>query len=132
VPEFYETWINSNTLPKRMAFTDMMLSTGFSAGTGTAIKIDPTILAKKCASPTDPYALTDYFIKMLLGLGLSTTKKASLVSATLLSGQSSPSYWSGAWSAYIANPNTANTNTVKTRLNSLLLELTRMAEHQLC
>ena len=132
VPEFYEAWINSTTLPKRMSFIDMMLSSGFSAGTGTAIKIDPTILAKQCSAPGDPNQLIDYFVEMLLGLDLSANKKSSLIGSTLLSGQTSQNYWTIAWSDYIANPNTTNTNIVKTRLVSLLLELTHLAEHHLC
>lgn len=131
-PEYYETWINSTTLPRRLIFTDMMLGSGFSYGTGTAIKVDPMEFAKKFYSPGDPNLLIDYFCSLLLGLPISSQNKISLKQSTLLSGQTSDYYWTNAWSAYIGNPNTANTNIVKSRLNGLLIELTRLPEHQLC
>ncbi len=132
VPEFYETWINSTTLPKRMIFTDMMMGSGFSYGTGTAIKVDPMHFAKKFYSPGDPNLLIDFFCDLLLGLPIAGQMKINLKQSTLLSGQTSDYYWTNAWAAYIGNPNTANTNIVKSRLNSLLIELTRLPEHQLC
>lgn len=131
-PDYYENWINSTNMPRRMQFMDMMLNSGFSAGTGTAIKIDPMHLAKKYFSAGDPNMLIDFFVDLLLGLGLSKTLKDSYKTSTLLSGQSTDYYWSSAWGAYMSNPNTTNTNTVKTRLVSLLTELTHMAEHNLC
>lgn len=131
-PDYYEKWINSTTMPRRMQFMDMMLGSGFSAGTGTAIKIDPMHLAKKFYSPGDPNLLVTFFCDLLLGIGISQTMKDNLKTITLLSGQSQDYYWTNAWSAYISNPNTTNTNTVKTRLVSLLTELTHLAEHNLC
>ena len=131
VPEFYEAWINSNTLPKRMAFGDMMLSSGFNAGTGTAIKIDILAFTKTCPDADDPDLLVDYFVKLLFGIGVSSTKKAAYKSI-LLSGQAANYYWTIAWSDYLNTPNATNTGIVKTRLTSLVTEMLRMAEHQLC
>lgn len=130
VPEFYEVWINSNTLPKRMLFTDMMLSTGFTNGSGATIKINVIAFAQTCPNVSDPDLLVDYFVELLLGLGLSAAKKASL-KAILLSNQTSNYYWTQAWNDYIATANTTNTNIVRSRLASLLLDITRLAEHQL-
>lgn len=131
-PEYYEIWINSTTLPKRMQFMDMMLNSGFSSGTGTAIKFDVLNFAKLFYSPGDPNLLVDFCVDMLLGLPLSTSKKSDLKIATLLSGQTNDSYWVSAWTNYITNPNTTNTNIVKTRLTSLLTELSHLAEYHLC
>lgn len=131
-PEYYEVWINSNTLPKRMQFMDMMLNSGFSAGTGTAVKFDVLNFAKLFYSPGDPNLLIDFCVDVLFGLDISATKKTDLKINTLLSGQTTDSYWIVAWSNYISNPNTINTNTVKTRLTSLLTELSHMAEYHLC
>lgn len=131
-PTYYQAWINSATMPRRMQFMDMMLGSGFSAGTGTAIKIDPMHLAKKFYSPAEPNLLIDFYVDLLLGIGLSKTLKDYYKQGTLLSGQTSDHYWSSAWSAYDSNPNTTNTNTVKSRLSSLLIELTHLAEHNLC
>lgn len=131
-PDFYETWINSNTLPKRMSFADMMLNSGFSAGTGTAIKIDVIEFAKQCPNVGDPNALVDFIVKYCLGLPLSTNTKKAIKESELLSGQTSDYYWTVAWTNYVSNPNTANTNTVKSRLISTIFEIIRLPESQLC
>lgn len=130
-PDFYELWINSNTLPKRLAFGDLMLGNGFTAGTGTSIKIDVLNFAQQAASPDDPDLLVDFCTNLLLGINVSATKKAEYKSI-LLSGQTSNYYWTQAWNNYISNPTTTNTNIVKTRLTTMLIEILRMAEHQLC
>lgn len=131
-PDYYETWINSNTLPKRMSFADMMLNSGFSAGTGTVIKINPIEFAKLCPNVGDPNALIDFCVQYLLGLGLTASTKNAIKVAELLSGQTSDYYWTTAWTNYVSNPNTTNTNTVTTRLKSMLSELLRLPEHHLC
>jgi hypothetical protein len=113
-----------------MLFTDMMLGTGFTAGSGTSIKINPISFAQTCPNVSDPDMLIDYIVELILGLGLSTTKKTSL-KAILLSNQAQNYYWTQAWTDYVNNPNTTNTNIVKSRLTSLLVEITRLAEHQL-
>jgi hypothetical protein len=129
-PQYYELWINSNTFPKRLQFADMMVSSGFSAGTGTAIKIDVLAFANGCADVSDPDKLVIYCCEMLLGLDISATHKDNLKSI-LLSGQTSNYYWTQAWQTYIATPNTTNTNIVKTRLSSLLKEILHLPEHHL-
>lgn len=131
VPEFHELWINSNTLPKRMVFSDMMLNSGFTAGSGTTIKIDYLNFVLQIPNADDPVILVDYLCNLLLGISISQTKKDALRVNNLLSGQTSNYYWTNAWTAYVANPNTANTNIVKPRLLGLLLELTRLPEFQL-
>lgn len=131
VPEFHEIWINSNTLPKRMIFSDMMLNSGFTASSGTTIKIDYLNFVSQIPNADDPVILIDYLCNLLLGISLSQTKKDSLRVNHLLSGQTSNYYWTNAWTAYIANPNTANTNIVKPRLLGLFLDLTRLPEFQL-
>jgi uncharacterized protein (DUF1800 family) len=130
-PQFYELWINSNTFPKRLAFADMMLANGFTAGTGSAIKVDVLAFANGYINADNPDQLIQYCCDMLLGLDISASHKYSLKVATLLSGQTSNYYWTQAWQAYKSTPNTTNTNTVKTRLTSLIKELLHLPEHHL-
>jgi hypothetical protein len=111
---------------------DMLINSGFSAGTGTVIKIDPIKFAKLCPSVGDPNLLVDFTNDMLLGIGLAQTTKDAIKTGTLLSGQSSDYYWTNAWSNYVSNPNTSNTNIVKSRLTSMLIEMTRLSEYHLC
>lgn len=130
-PQYHEIWINSNTFPKRLQYIDMMTGSGFTAGTGTAIKLD--VLAFTAAYPyaDNPDQLIQYFCDLLLGVDISQTHKDTLKTSILLSGQTSNYYWTQAWQAYQMTPNTANTNTVKTRLSSLLKELMHLPEHHL-
>lgn len=130
-PQFYELWINSNTYPHRLEVVDMMLGSGFSAGTGTAIKIDVLAWANAFPNVTDPNALVQYCCDLLLGVDISATDKTTLKQSILLSGQTSDYYWTQAWQTYKATPNTTNTNIVKTRITSLLTTIMHLPEHQL-
>lgn len=131
-PDYYEIWINSNTLPRRMQYMDMLINSGFTAGTGTTIKIDVINYAKQCPNVADPNVLVDFTVDLFLGIGLMQSTKDSIKTGTLLSGQSSDYYWTTAWSNYASNPTPSNTSIVKTRLTSMIIEVTRLAEHHLC
>jgi uncharacterized protein (DUF1800 family) len=130
-PQYYELWINSNTFPKRLQFADMMLTTGFKAGTGSTIIIDVIAFADAYQYVDDPDLLMQYCSDMLLGIDISQTHKDSLKVSILLSGQTSNYYWTQAWQAYKTTPNTTNTNIVKSRLVSLFTELMHLPEHHL-
>jgi len=79
----------------------------------------------------EPDLLIDIIIQYLLPVDLPAAYKTDTKVQTLLAGQVTNSYWTTAWNNYVANPTTANTNTVKTRLNSLLTTLLQLAEYQL-
>ena len=118
-----------NTLPKRLIFTDTLLTNGINAG-NTNIKLDAIAFSKQCSKPEDPDVLIDFFVELLLALPLSAAKKTSLKSI-LLSNQASNSYWTIAWTNYIGSQTSADESILRGRLNSVLLEITRLAEHQL-
>ena len=130
-PQFYEIWINSDTLPKRNQFTDVMANTGYTRN-GKTIKIDFIAFAKTLPNPGDPNQLINDSLTYLYRLPLSQTSKNQLKTDLLLSGQTQDYYWTDAWSAYIANPNDmTNATIVRTRLRDLYLYLMRLAEYQL-
>ncbi len=130
-PQFYEIWINSDTLPKRNQFSDTMANSGFTRN-GKTIKIDFIAFAKTLPNPGDPNELINDSITYLLRLPLSQTSKNQLKTDILLSGQTHDHYWTDAWVAYNLNPNdTANANIVKNRLRDLYQYLMRLAEYQL-
>jgi len=130
-PAYYEIWINSSTFPLRMEFTDMMLSSGFNAGTGTTLSIDIPGFTQQYADAADPDMLVDYFASLFSGIDISPGEHDNLKNI-LLSGQTSNAYWTAAWEDYIANPNTENTSIIYSRLSSLLTTMLRLPEHQLC
>ena len=130
-PQFYEIWINSDTLPKRNQFSDTMANSGFTRN-GKNIKIDFIAFAKTMPNPGDPNELINDSITYLFRLPLTLTSKNQLKTDILLSGQTQDHYWTDAWVAYIANPNdTANATIVKNRLRDLYQYLMRLAEYQL-
>ena len=130
-PQFYEIWINSDTLPKRNQFTDTLANNGFTRN-GKNIKIDFIAFAKTMPNPGDPNELINDSITYLFRLPLTQTSKNQLKTDILLSGQTQDHYWTDAWVAYIANPNdTVNATIVKNRLHDLYQYLMRLAEYQL-
>jgi uncharacterized protein (DUF1800 family) len=129
-PEFHELWINSNTLPNRNAFTDLMLLTGVTRS-GKKIIIDTLAFTATMPTPDDPVALVDDVLSLLLSIDVDQTVKDYLKSI-LLSGQSSNSYWTTAWDNYINAPsNTGFQTTVTTRLKPFYQYIMDLPEYQL-
>jgi uncharacterized protein (DUF1800 family) len=130
-PQFYEIWINSDTLPKRNQFTDTMLVSGYTYNS-KKIMLDPLEYAKTFAAPGDPNAFIAELTARILGLDISAASKAQLKKDILLSGQSTDIYWTQAWDLYISTPtNTANTTSVRTKIRDLIKYLMNLAEYQL-
>ena len=130
-PQFYEIWINSDTLPKRSQFTDQMMVSGYTFN-GKKILVDGTELTKLLSNPSDPNQLIDDAIKILFRISISTASKSQLKTDILLGGQVNDGYWTDAWNTFINSPgNTANTTIVKNRLRDLYKYLMNLAEYQL-
>jgi uncharacterized protein (DUF1800 family) len=134
-PSYHEYWINSTTTQKRFGFFNSIFN-GYNKtynGLTTRIEVDVIAWIKQFPNTTceDPDLLVDQCVKYLLPIDLSNTVKNTLKSQNLLTGQIENYYWSTAWNNYIGNPNTTNTTIVKTRLKSLLLTITQLAEYQL-
>jgi uncharacterized protein (DUF1800 family) len=131
VPEFYELWINADTLPKRNKFTDLMVESGYTRN-GKKVVIDTIAFAKNiCATPNDPNILMDALFANLVSTDVSATLKANLKKQILLSGQLSDHYWTDAWNAYQASATTINFNIVNVRLKALLKYIMNLPEYQL-
>jgi len=130
-PQFHEIWINSDTLPKRNQFADIMGSLGYTRA-GRKIKIDHTLFAASMPNPGNPNALIEDSIKYLLTLPLTQASRDQIKKDILLGGQITDGYWTGAWNTFINDPgNMANTAIVKSKLASLYQYLMRLAEYQL-
>ena len=130
-PQFYELWINSDTLPKRNQFTDIMVYNGYTRGSNT-IKIDPLAFAKKLPNPGDPNALISDSLAILYRVPVTDTSRNTIKTTILLSGQTSDYYWTNAWNAYLASPtDTMAYQTVYTRLRDLYRYFMNLAEYQL-
>lgn len=130
-PIFYEVWINSDTLPRRIQFTDTMILSGYTLNNFQLI-INTTDWVKKFAQPADPNLLMNELTKRLLRIDISTASKQQLKRDILLGGQYDDKYWTDAWNLFLSTPgNTSNTNTVKNRLRDLIKYIMNLPEYQL-
>ncbi len=128
IPAYYQLWINSDTLPKRVNFCLAMLYGFF------AYPIDHIQAASAFTNVQDPGKFIDDLTAMLFtGVTVSSTYKQVLKTTTLLSGQAQDHYWTDAWNSYLNNPgdNTAR-QTVTSRLKVLFEALLTTSEYQLC
>ena len=131
-PGYYEMWINSDTLPKRVRLADTLISTtGYRNGNVTLL-IDPMKLVAQFSNPGDPNVLVSDLVTYLFAVSVSDERR-EILKKTLLSGQTNDYYWTNAWVSYQTNPGDAmNRNIVRTRLQSLIKYLLDIAEYQLC
>jgi hypothetical protein len=129
VPQFYELWINSDTLPRRTRFADTMVRSGYSSG-GERLRVDLLEFVKTVRDAGDPNVLIDTFTELLYAIPLTANQKAFLKD-TLIPGL--PDYeWTVEWNAYLADPNnTTNQNAVRGKLQTLVALMTSMPEFHL-
>ncbi len=130
-PQYYEIWINSDTLPKRNSTADYLLYVGYSRF-NYKLMIDALAFAEQFSNPSNPDSLVTDITQLLYPGSLSPTVKTFIKTSFLLSGQTGDYIWTDAWNAYKSNPTTANKDTIKIRLQALLKYLFGQAEYQLC
>lgn len=129
-PQYYELWVNTDTLPKRNQFTDVMIGNGYTRN-GKKIWIDAVEFTKTLPNPSDPNQLITDVLSIIFQMDLSLASRNQLKKDFLLSGQEQDYYWTNAWNAYISSPVTANFNIVNTRLRGLYKYFMNLAEYQL-
>ncbi|HMT35010.1 MAG TPA: DUF1800 domain-containing protein [Chitinophagaceae bacterium] len=130
-PQFHEMWINSDTLPKRMKYTDAFFTNnGIYVSGNFNIKCDVIAFAQTLSNAYDPDILVSDCVKYLLAIGLSQTLRDSY--KMILTNNLANSYWTQAWTDYINYPgNVTYENIVKNRLRLMLTKLLQLAEHHL-
>jgi uncharacterized protein (DUF1800 family) len=129
-PSFHEIWINSDSLPKRNQFTDIMINSGYVRN-NFRVQFNCLAFAQTLSNPGNPNDLIDEALKLVFRNDISAQSKQQIKTQVLLTGQQWDYYWTNAWAAYISNPTTANFNTVNTRLKSLFQYLFNLSEYQL-
>lgn len=131
-PLFYQTWISSDTLPKRIQFTDRCIATkGYSVSSTNLLPCDVIALAKRTSDPGNLAVIVPELSLLLFPFAL-TTKQHDYLKGILLDG--APSYeWGDEWAEHIAAPtDAAKKAVVDKRLRALLKAMMAMAEYQLC
>jgi len=130
-PQYQQLWINADTLPKRNIFSDTMITTGFTKS-GVTIIIDTTVFAASMPAPSNPNSLLQDSLTYLLRIPLSQQSRDQLKTDILLDGQANDIYWTTAWNTFVNNPgDTANANSVKTKLKALYQYIMQLPEYQL-
>jgi uncharacterized protein (DUF1800 family) len=129
-PQYYELWVNTDTLPKRNQFTDIMIGNGYTRN-GKKIWIDAVEFTKTLPNPSDPNQLINDVLAIIFQIDLTQASRDQLKKDFLLSGQDQDYYWTNAWNAYIFNPTTANFNIINPRLRGLYKYFMNLAEYQL-
>ena len=129
-PQFYEFWINTDTLPKRNAFTDRFISAGYTRN-GKKIAIDPLAYTAKFSKPEDPDQLINDVVAHLYTIDISVEVK-SFLKSILLSNQITNNYWTAAWTNYTLSPSdNAKVTIVLTRLKEFYKYIMNLEEYQL-
>ena len=130
IPSYHELWIDTNTLPIRLMFTDMMISGGYTTQ-GQNIFFDVVAYANGLPNPGDPNLLITDSLQRLYRIPVAADF-ITYLKEILLSGQISDHYWSDAWAAYIAAPTDATSlNIVTTRLKTFYKYIMEQPEYQL-
>jgi uncharacterized protein (DUF1800 family) len=131
LPQFHEMWINNDTLPKRNIFSDLLIQLGYTRN-GNTLRIDPIAFAQSLANPGDPNALINDSLDILYRVPLSDASKATIKKVILLGNQDQDYYWTNVWNGYVLNPgDMANTQIVRSRLQTFYKYLMNLAEYQL-
>ena len=141
---YYQTgytrnWINTSQVGLRNSFTDRLI-TGRTLVSGNMplinLKLDLLAMIDKPTTATynvtDITNVMDLITNNLMATGLSANQKTFLID-TIMLGLQPRTNWATQWASYKANPtNTTAINTVKSKLESLMKYLLRMAEYSIC
>ncbi len=132
-PNFYQNWLNANTIQRRETYLNSFIN-GFTAGNfKVAFNYVDYIKQFPLATQKDPNLLIDTTIKYLFPFDIDNNFKAeTLKKASLLNNQTEDYYWTDAWNAHLAAPTNATAlKTVTDRLKAMFSTILRMAEYQM-
>jgi uncharacterized protein (DUF1800 family) len=132
-PVYYEVWINSDTLPRRIQYTDKLASAkGYGYYTDKSIlSADVLAMAKATSDGSQAETIVAEWSALLFPIAL-TDVQLKYLKDVMLNGL--PDYeWGVEWDDYAAAPTDATKiKPVETRLRALLTAMMQMAEFQLC
>ena len=131
-PTFHEMWVNSDTLQKRVKFTNDLMKDGIQLDESYEKSYADVFVIKDWLSdPQDPAKLVDELSDILFPVAILPEQRQALV-AIVLEGQPSTA-WSTAWAQWEGAPDDeALRAVVESRLRNLLKFMLAMAENQVC
>lgn len=133
-PNYYQYWINSNTLQRRYTFIQSLINGYKPIDNLPIMRYDEIqyLLNIPDAVCKNPNSLVLEITKLLLPVRLSVVQLNSIKQATLLTGQTNDTYWNTAWVNYKKPlPAAKDVSLVKTRVKSLIVHVLQLAEFHL-
>ncbi len=129
-PLYYRTWINSSTLPVRMNFTDVLVTSGFRLGEQLRIEFKPLEFLETMDDPADPNALIAEFAETLMPQPL-TEGQISALKEILIPGL--PDFeWTVEYQQYLTNPDDLElAESVANRVKGLVRAMLNLPEFYL-
>lgn len=129
-PQYYEIWINSDSLPKRNQFSDFYLAAGYNKS-GYLTKANVLEMADRFSKPSDPNQLIADALEFFLPMPATTDLKAAMKTILLPGGI--PDYnWTDAWNLWKTNPsNTTNKKNLEYLLILTFKAIMNLSEYQL-
>lgn len=129
-PGYHEMWINSDTLPKRTQYFDLLVNTGYTHQ-GFTLKFDVLAFTASLSNPQDPNVVINESLALIYSID-TDTNLFNYLKSILLSGQATDNYWTSAWIDYVNAPtNQTYVGIVKSRLSQMFQYLIDLAEYQL-
>ena len=115
-PSYDELWLDTATYPQRnnsllavvYANIETPANTVQPGSANLAFQVDIVAFAQQLSDPADPNVLIQDLVDLLYVNPISPAVKQQLKQQYLLFGQVSDVYWTEAYEAYIADPNTTN------------------------
>jgi uncharacterized protein (DUF1800 family) len=128
-PQFYEIWVNSDTLPRRKSLSDRLAGSGYRTG-GQTLAIDPIAFARSLPGSADPNLLIEEACRFLYPVPVTTLQKEYFKDA-LIPGL--PDYeWTIEWADYLSDPgDMTKESAVAAKLRGLFSTMLAMPEYQL-
>ncbi len=126
-PGFDRNWFSSNTIIGRYTLVSSILTrSNINANLDTVVFVENNIDPNDAR---DPNLLVSALTDLMFPESIDTDRVNYF--KTFLIEDSNDYYWTGAWLQYINTHSENDKNTVKTRLDSLIVALTNAAEFQL-
>lgn len=130
-PNYYELWINTDTLQKRIKYVNDLCIAGYQSPESRELAYaDVFALAEETSDPADPDKLIQEWVRLLYAFDVSADFKNNLKSVFL---DGLPDYeWTVEWQDYKATPTDTNKKAaVEKKLRSLLKQIMASPEYQL-
>ena len=139
-PQFDELWMDSASYASRNFAMQGIIGQGFSTGNdlyqttsrNLLMKVELVDVVAQFSDPTDPGTLVSDAAELLFGIGVSLSVEGQLKITRLLLGQQNDMYWTDAYEAYVADPDTTDQTAqmVPNLLLYLFLDMAKAAETQ--